>query len=107
MLSAYYQVCAEDVKLEEACLQRSRTEYVRMVATCYHDPDWAVEREGNRTFLSHLRHLFAIIGDYRKKRPDMILGAWDDLDLSASFSIFYSTVRKVCKKKKLKKKVTA
>lgn len=68
MLSAYYQVCAEDVKLEEACLQRSRTEYVRMVATCYHDPDWAVEREGNRTFLSHLRHLFAIIGDYRKKR---------------------------------------
>ncbi|MES0371039.1 MAG: hypothetical protein ABUK11_02065 [Mariprofundaceae bacterium] len=103
MLSAYYQMCAEGAKLEEACLQRSRAEYVRMIATCYHEPDWAVERNGNRTFLSHLRQLFMIIRDYRKKRPDMILGAWDDLDLPASLSIFYKTLQNVWKRKRIKR----
>ncbi|MDX8404126.1 MAG: hypothetical protein R8K54_06940 [Mariprofundaceae bacterium] len=103
MLSAYYQMCAEGTKLEEACLQRSKAEYVRMVATCYHDPDWAVEREGKQSFLSHLKQLFATIIDYRNRRPNMALGAWDDRDLSASLSIFYKTVQNVWKRRRIKR----
>ncbi|MFQ5518790.1 MAG: hypothetical protein ACE5E3_02185 [Mariprofundus sp.] len=101
-LSAYYQMCANDVRLEEACLQRSRSEYVRMIGTCYHDPDWAVERQGNHTLILKLRELIRIVREYRKKRAYMILGAWDDRDFAASLSIFWSTLKRVWKKNSLK-----
>ncbi len=103
MLSAYYQICAEGVRLEEACLQRSKAEYVRMIATCYHEPDWVVKGQGNRIWIAQLKNLFVTIRDYRKKRPNMILGAWDGLDRSASLSLFYKTFQNVRKRKLMKK----
>lgn len=101
LLSAYYQICADGVKLDEACLQRSKAEYVRMVATSYHDPDWAVEREGNRSLTSQIGNLISIIKAYRQRRPNMLLGAWDDLDRPASRAIFQSTMKRFWKKRRV------
>ena len=99
LISAYYQMCSGGVKLEEACLQQSKVEYVRMIATSYHDPDWAIERQGNRSLISQIGNLISTIKAYRKRRPNMLLGAWDDLDLPASFAIFHSTVKRFWKKR--------
>lgn len=105
LIAAYYQMCSAGVKLEEACLQRSKAEYVRMIATSYHDPDWAVERQGNRSLISQIGNLISTIMFYRKRRPDMLLGAWDDLDLPASFAIFHSTVKRFWEKRKFMRHV--
>jgi len=104
LISAYYQMCTEGVRLEEACLQRSKTEYVRMISTSYHDPDWAVEREGNKRLWQQMGSLISTIRRYRKRRPNMVLGAWDDLDLSASFAILHSTIKRFWQKRRLMRK---
>jgi hypothetical protein len=101
LLSAYYQICAEGIRLEEACLQRSKVEYARLIATSYHDPDWAVERESDRTVFAQLGSLIRTFRRYRKKRPEMLLGAWDELDWEATRAIFHSTWRRYWKKRKL------
>ena len=101
LIAAYYQMCADGAKLEEACLQQSKTEYVRTIATSYHDPDWAVEREANRSLVAQIGSLISTIRAYRQRRPNMLLGAWDELDLSASLAIFRSTVKRFRQKRKL------
>ncbi|HKI60298.1 MAG TPA: hypothetical protein VKA23_04620 [Mariprofundaceae bacterium] len=107
LISAYYQMCADGVKLEEACLQRSKADYVRIIATSYHDPDWAVGRAGNKTLWQQIGSLLSTIKYYRKRRPDLVLGAWDDLDLSASLAIFQSTIKRFWKKRRLMRKGNA
>jgi len=104
MISAYYQMCSDGWKLQEACLQRSKAEYVRAVATCYHDPEWAVERSGSERYTSKLIRLFSVVKRYRKRFPNMVLGAWDGRDLFASMSILWSTVCRVWKKDRIMKR---
>jgi len=103
MIAAYYQMCSSGVKLEEACLQRSKAEYIRAISTCYHDPEWAVERGGSDRYLSKLMRLGSIFNRYRKRRPNMMLGAWDDRDLFASVTILWSSIRRVWKKDRIMK----
>jgi predicted ATP-grasp superfamily ATP-dependent carboligase len=106
LLSAYYQMCADGIRLDEACLQRSKSEYVRVIGTCYHNPDWAVEREGNHSLYSQLSSLVASIRACRKKSPDMLAGAWDALDLAASISIFQSTIKRYRQLRKFRRAET-
>jgi len=103
LLSAYYQICSEGVRLEEACLQRSASEYIRTVATCYHDPEWAIKREGNGSFLSGLWRLAQVFSLYRMRRPQLLLGAWDERDLKASLAILWSSIRRVWKNRAFRK----
>ncbi len=104
LISAYYRMCTDGVRLEEACLQRSKAEYVRMVATSYHDPDWAVEREGNGGLLKQIGQLIGTAIIYWKRRPNMLLGAWDELDRPASFAILRSTIKKFRQKRNFMRK---
>jgi len=95
LLAAYYQLCSQDIRLEEACLQHSKADYVRMVATCYHDPEWdAPEYKG---IWRKCRRLFVLFTEYKKKYPWRLLGAWDGHDLKASLQIAWRTVYRVFK----------
>ena len=104
LIAAYYQMCAYGVRLEEACLQRSKSEYVRLTGTCYHNADWAVEREGSSSLFSQLGMLLSTIMVYRKRRPYMLLTGWDGRDFSASFSILHATLKRFWQIRKFKKK---
>jgi len=95
LLQAYYHICANDVRLKEACLQGSKADYVRMVATCYHDPEWdALEYRG---VWQKCKRLYVLLMEYRQKYPWRLLGAWDSRDLKASLSIAWRTVYRVFK----------
>jgi len=95
LLSAYYQLCSQDVRLEEACLQHSKADYVRMVATCYHDPEW--DAPEYRGIWRKCRRLFVLLTEYQNKYPWRLLGAWDGHDLKASLQIAWRTVYRVFK----------
>ncbi|MBL4760902.1 MAG: hypothetical protein JKY80_08655 [Mariprofundaceae bacterium] len=95
LLQAYYQLCANDIRLEEACLQRSKADYVRMVATCYHDPEW--DAPEYRSIWKKCKRLFVLFAQYQKKHPWRLLGAWDSYDLKASLLIVWRTVYRVFK----------
>ena len=100
LLSAYYQLCSQEVRLEEACLQHSKADYVRMVATCYHDPEWdAPEYKG---IWKKCKRLCVLLMEYREKHPQRLLGAWDGRDLKASLQIAWRTVYRVFKVSRLK-----
>lgn len=100
LLSAYYQLCANDIHLEEACLQHSKADYVRMVATCYHDPEWdSVEYKG---IWKKCKRLCVLMMQYRQSYPWRLLGAWDSRDLKASLSIAWRTIYRVFKLSRMK-----
>ncbi len=102
LLSAYYQLCAYDMHLEEACLQRSKADYVRMVATCYHDPEWdAPEYSG---VWRKSKRLIVLFFEYRHRYPWRLLGAWDSRDFKASLSIAWQTLYLVYKVAKIRQK---
>lgn len=90
LLSAYYQLCAHDVQLEEACLQHSKADYVRMIATCYHDPEWDASEYSS--IWKKCKRLLVLFFEYRNRRPWRLLGAWDSRDLKASLSIAWQTL---------------
>ncbi len=95
MLQAYYDLCAHDAKLEEACLQRSDSRYVRMISTCYHDPDWAVSTEEHNTIRKRIKRIVYTLREYRKDPTRFSLGAWDGQDLRASLYLLRRTIRRV------------
>ena len=90
-LQAYHEMCTNNTRLEEACLQRSQSKYIRLSGTCEHMPAW-LPAEG--TF-GKIRALLTIFSHYRKHRPNISLGCWDDLDLRASWSVFWFTLKDV------------
>jgi len=95
MLQAYYDMCAHGAVLEEACLQRSDSRYVRMITTCYHDPDWAVSTEENDTIWNRIKRIVYTLREYRKDPTRFSLGAWDGQDLRASLYLLRRTIRRV------------
>jgi hypothetical protein len=91
-LQAYHRLCTDDLVLEEACLQRSRTAYRRLIATCYHEPDWAActsPRQGRWRTLG--RTLAAIRAG---RRQPMQFGAWDGRDLRASLGLLRRSIQR-------------
>ncbi|MDQ7010703.1 MAG: hypothetical protein Q9M29_02675, partial [Mariprofundaceae bacterium] len=98
--------CSEGARLDEACLQRSRAEYVRMIGTCYHDPDWDAEVLRCRGLRRKLREALTAWRLYRRKKPEISLGAWDPRDLQASLRIAWRSIVRVWKVARLRKKKT-
>ncbi len=91
-LSAYYQMCVENVKLEEACLQRSKAEYQRLVATSYHTPVWIEGNSEDEPMTTRLKPLIRMmVGAYE---PTLSFGAWDRYDLNASIFILWRTLKR-------------
>jgi len=105
LLQAYYQLCANNVRLEEACLQRSKADYVRMLATCYHDPEWdAPEYSG---VWKKLKRLMVLLLEYRHRSPWRLVGAWDSHDCKASLLIAWQSLYLVYKVARIKRKSDA
>ncbi|MDQ6967770.1 MAG: hypothetical protein Q9M14_03700 [Mariprofundaceae bacterium] len=100
LLTAYYQLCSQDIHLEEACLQHSKADYVRMVATCYHDPEW--DAPAYKGIWKKCKRLRVLLMEYREKHPWRLLGAWDARDLKASLQIAWRTVYRVFKVSRIK-----
>jgi len=100
LLAAYYQLCAYDMHLEEACLQRSQADYVRMIATCYHDPEWDID--AYKGIWRKCKRLYILWREYRQKHPWRLLGAWDSNDLKASLLIGWRTAYRVFKLSRMK-----
>ncbi|MDQ6956358.1 MAG: hypothetical protein Q9M21_04105 [Mariprofundaceae bacterium] len=100
LLSAYYQLCAHNIPLEEACLQHSKADYVRMIATCYHDPEWdAFEYKG---VWKKCKRLCVLLKECHQRKPWRLLGAWDSCDSKASLQIAWRTVYRVFKLSRMK-----
>lgn len=101
-LQAYHRLCTDDLVLEEACLQRSRTAYQRLIATCYHEPDWAGSTSPHQ---GHWRTLGRTLGAIRagRSRP-MQYGAWDGRDLRASLALLRRSIRRAWQASRLRKK---
>jgi len=95
LLAAYHRICADGAKLEEACLQRSQAEYVRVIATCYHDPDWAATTVADDSGIKRLRRLFSALRREMKHPDTVSLGAWDRRDLRASLQLLRHTIRRL------------
>jgi len=95
MLAAYYRLCADGARLEEACLQRSRAAYVRVISTCYHDPDWGVATVENDSFGKRLRRLWSALSAEWRQPADISLGAWDRRDFYASIRLLARTIRRL------------
>lgn len=91
-LQAYHRLCTDGIVLEEACLQRSRTAYRRLIATCYHEPDWAGCTSPHQGRWRTLGRTWAAIRAGRT-RP-MQFGAWDGRDLRASLALAWSSIRR-------------
>jgi hypothetical protein len=91
-LQAYHRLCTDDLRLEEACLQRSRTGYRRLIATCYHEPDWAGCTSPHQGRWQTLGRTWAAIRAGRQ-RP-MQYGAWDGRDLRASLTLAWASIRR-------------
>lgn len=73
LLQAYHHLCTEDTPLEHACLQRSVTNYSRMIASNLHQPDWQnFSCTTLKTMLTHPNHY--------------MFGAWDKHDSKANRS---------------------
>jgi predicted ATP-grasp superfamily ATP-dependent carboligase len=87
-LQAYHEICTSDAKLQEACLQRSNTEYMRLISTGSHATYWS-EYPSKWQKLKALYHIYTT---YKKQKPNISLGAWDDHDFKASFSLFLHTL---------------
>lgn len=94
LLQAYYRLCSEDVRLHEACLQRSAASYRRIIATSFHQPDWARDVPENRGALRRVRQICSAFRDYRRAPDKVLLGAWDRRDGAASRAIFMETLKK-------------
>jgi len=94
-LAAYHRICAEGTVLEEACLQRSKASYRRLIGTCYHDPDWAVATEENDSIGKRIARLWYAVKAYRAAPNEVSLGAWDGQDLRASLALLWRTVWRV------------
>jgi len=94
-LQAYYRMCAHGERLEEACLQRSQSDYTRVIGTCYHDPDWAVSTESNDTRWKRLQRLYKAMKQYKKNPKNTSLGAWDSHDLRASLWLMMRTIHRI------------
>jgi len=107
LLQAYYRICSEGARLDEACLQRSEAEYVRMIATCYHDPDWDADVSRRRSLWRKLRAIDAALRLYRKKTPAISLGAWDSRDLPASLWLAWRSLVRVWKVSRIRRKGVA
>jgi len=101
LLSAYYQLCSQEIRLEEACLQHSKADYVRMVTTCYHDPEWDLPEY--RGLWNKCKRIYSLLLEYRQKYPYRLLGAWDGRDLKASLQIVWRTLRRVFKVSKARR----
>ena len=101
-LQAYHRLCTGDLVLEEACLQRSRTAYRRLIATCYHEPDWAACTSPHR---GRWRSLGRTLGAIRaaRSRP-MQFGAWDGRDLRASLALARSSIRRAWRASRIRRK---
>jgi len=72
-LQAYYHVNTEDTALEPACLQRSQTNYSRMIASSRHEADWQ-------------NYNLSTYNMMRKHNPNQCYGAWDKDDPAANWS---------------------
>lgn len=94
LLQAYYALCTGK-QLEEACLQKSTSRYVRMVATCYHEPDWNVPKPETLRWGRRFVRIWQRMREYRRVYPYLLAGAWDMRDLRASVMIAWSTVKRV------------
>ena len=70
-LQAYHHLCTEDKPLQEACLQRSVTQYSRMVASSRHQPDTV------NLSLHTLKKMY-------QHPNDFLYGAWDKEDGKAN-----------------------
>lgn len=92
LLQAYYQMCAEGKDLQEACLQRSKVEYQRMIATSYHSPDWSKNGSESRAMFDRLKPLLKMVLGFNE--PDHCFGAWDRQDLMASLLILGRTLKR-------------
>lgn len=95
LLRAYHMLCTEAPRLARAALQRDRAEYVRVIATVYHDPDWAVPTAPGDTRLARARRLVATLARAWRAPDRVCLGAWDARDLTASLALAARTVRRV------------
>lgn len=96
-LQAYYRMCAEDAQLDEACLQRSRAEYTRIIGTCYHDPDWDADASRCHGLWRKISMITAALRRYRDRALDASLGAWDGRDLHASLTLLWRSIVRVWK----------
>ncbi len=95
LLAAYHALCAEGARLEPAVLQRSRARYVRVIATVYHDPDWAVPTEPQDSLMRRARRLAQAVWAKLRDPAWVSLGAWDAWDLKASLWLLGRTIRRV------------
>ena len=91
-LQAYHRLCTDNMVLEESCLQRSRTAYRRLIATCYHEPDWAACTSPRQGRWRTLQRTWGALRAGR--RQPMQYGAWDGRDLRASLGLLRRSIRR-------------
>ena len=84
-LDAYYRICTEEIRLEEACLQQSTTEYIRLSGTLSHLPDWFIQHPSK---WSRFKAVLSLLARHYHDRS-LHLGAWDKKDFKASLSILW------------------
>ncbi len=91
-LQAYYVLCHGE-HLQEACLQRSQTTYIRVSSTVSDATDWyRISGRWQKT-----KAIISIFRRYYQQRPHLCLGAWDDRDFKASVAIFWASLRNLWK----------
>lgn len=95
LLQAYHHICAYGSHLQEACLQRNDTHYARLIASCYHDPDWGVATHEGDTKWRRIKRLWNIIQAHQKRPTEWSLGAWDGDDLRASLALLRRSIHRV------------
>jgi len=92
-LQAYYALCTEQAPLKEACLQRSRSDYIRLVTAGFHTPDWLNHANPHAPRSHLLRRLIPQLYTLFRRHPNMLGGALDPLDRKASWEIFKHTLQ--------------
>ncbi|MDX8388075.1 MAG: hypothetical protein R8M46_06030 [Ghiorsea sp.] len=88
-LQAYYSLCTSQLQLNEACLQRSKTQYARISGAGGHLPSWY----NTQGIKERLRVIYRLFKDAKSQQPHFTLGAWDKRDRRASFAIFWYTFK--------------
>jgi len=96
LLRAYYELCTNpELQLQRAALQRNEAEYIRLVATVYHEPDWGVETQPNDGWLGRIGRALKSWARSLRHPDRVVLGAWDWQDLAASWLLLRRSVRRV------------
>jgi len=91
-LQAYHALCTGGVNLQAACLQRSKCEYIRLLAAGFHQPHWAAGL--NQSKISQVLQLLKGAYQVWKRSPQRMGGAFDALDKKASQAMLLANIRK-------------